>query len=347
MAQVSAVDRVAAVFRSIELGSLRAAERETGHDRHHIAKWKHWLETTGSAQTPDREEKDTEVAQEIKTFIVNNLRGKEEKGFLKSGKSLREVQLLLRQQKHISLSTETVRQAALAEGLRPFRRQHKMKVKPEHKKQRLAFAQWAAQQHQLWERVIFTDEHIFRANKPKNRAQDYQWAFKEEASKVGYRELEAFGPQLHVWAGVWQGGKTQLHFLEHNLTAKYYIEILQNKLLPILNRAKRQHLPEPLLLQDKASSHTAQKTTDWLEEKNVAVLENWPAKGADMNIIENIWAILDATIAEEELDTQAQLQAAVQKAWDELDMKMVNRMVQGMTNRIQLVVNGDGAVIRK
>ena len=90
----------------------------------------------------------------------------------------------------------------------------------------------------------------------------------------------------------WQG-KTDLVFYEDTLDAPAYQDILENSLLPAAKERFGDEKEGWELQQDKATCHTAKSTKAWLERHEVAVVEEWPTKGDDINPIENLWAILD------------------------------------------------------
>ena len=47
-----------------------------------------------------------------------------------------------------------------------------------------------------------------------------------------------------------------------------------------------------------------QSTKTWLERHEVAVVEEWPTKGDDINPIENLWAILDERLESKKFTTE-------------------------------------------
>ena len=44
-----------------------------------------------------------------------------------------------------------------------------------------------------------------------------------------------------------------------------------------------------------------QSTEGWLEQHGVAVVEEWPTKGDDINPSENLWAILDERLEDKQV----------------------------------------------
>ena len=78
-------------------------------------------------------------------------------------------------------------------------------------------------------------------------------------------------------------------FSMKTLDAPAYQDILENSLLPAAKEWFGDEKEGWELQQDKATCHTAKSTKAWLERHEVAVVEEWPTKGDDINPIENLW----------------------------------------------------------
>ena len=86
-----------------------------------------------------------------------------------------------------------------------------------------------------------------------------------------------------VWAGVSLHHKTNIVFINGNLTAAHYQhEVLETAVIPLLRNHRRMQL-----LHDGALAHRARSTTAYLNANNVKAVD-FPPKSPDLNIIENI-----------------------------------------------------------
>ena len=87
-----------------------------------------------------------------------------------------------------------------------------------------------------------------------------------------------------VWAGVSLHHKTNIVFINGNLTAaRYQHEVLDTEGIPMLRNLRGLQL-----LDDGAPAHRPRATTAYLHANNVNVV-HFQTKSPDLNIIENIW----------------------------------------------------------
>ena len=70
-------------------------------------------------------------------------------------------------------------------------------------------------------------------------------------------------------------------------------------------------------MQDGASIHRAKHTKNWLNQKNIPILE-WPANSPDLNPIENLWGILTRAVYDnrKQFKTKDELKTEILKQWD-------------------------------
>ena len=87
-----------------------------------------------------------------------------------------------------------------------------------------------------------------------------------------------------VWTGVPLHHKTNIVFINGNLTAaRYQHEVLDTEVISLLRNHRGMQL-----LHDGDLANRAKATTAYLNANNVNVVE-FPPKSPDLNIIENIW----------------------------------------------------------
>ena len=102
--------------------------------------------------------------------------------------------------------------------------------------------------------------------------------------------------------------------------------------------------------QDGATCHTSNSTTAFLAKKGLNVLGNranpWPPNSPDLNLIENLWAILNHTVYHDwEGGSILKLKKAVGKAWRNIDREVLQNLVKGMLGRIAEVIKREGGAL--
>uniref|UniRef100_T1IKA5 Tc1-like transposase DDE domain-containing protein n=1 Tax=Strigamia maritima TaxID=126957 RepID=T1IKA5_STRMM len=177
-----------------------------------------------------------------------------------------------------------------------------------------------------WSNVVFSDETSVcvgsgRVYVRRPVVDAYDPAFVLAKKKSGRFNV-------NVWGWMSQRGLGQLCRLTGCLNSRLYIEILDTALLP---SARQRFGAEPWVFQhDKAPPHTSNETRNWMAQhmQHIEILQ-WPAKGADMNPIENIWAVLKSKLQEKEMARNPdELWVQIREIWQEmaLDPQLVPKM---------------------
>ncbi|GBO01584.1 Transposable element Tc3 transposase [Araneus ventricosus] len=120
-----------------------------------------------------------------------------------------------------------------------------------------------------------------------------------------------------VWAAFGFNGQVGLAFLYGRQNSPKYIETLENHLMPFAENIggrnwEYQH--------DNAPTHTSSATKNYLNSKNVTVLE-WPPMSPDINQIENVWGIMSRKVYENggQFYSVNALKTSIESAWYNLE----------------------------
>jgi transposase len=190
------------------------------------------------------------------------------------------------------------------------------------------------------QRLLFSDEKYCSSN---DGGSTWQWI--KEGERVDPRPYEKWAAKLHVW-GVIGIGVKRLVFLprDERVNSATY---LRDCIVPNLRLLRQRGT---VLMQDGAKPHTCAATMTELRRLRVATLHGeqaWPARSPDLNPIERLWAILAAAVGESGAATEAELQVAVQAAWDGIPQSTVNALVHGFEPRLRECVRLGGALVTK
>lgn len=207
------------------------------------------------------------------------------------------------------------------------------------KKNRLAWARkrlnWT---HEEWSSVLFSDESKFdvcigddRGRVIRNKSE----AFHPDCLKRTVK----FAKGVMVWGCMSARGVGNLYFIEGTVNAVKYQDILENQLLPSVDRLYPEG--DVLFQQDGASCHTAKTTKRWLQDHHINVLD-WTSSSPDLSPIENLWGIMKKKLRQSRPRTEALLKKKISEIWNSITAEQCEELVATMNKRLRAVIAAKG-----
>ena len=104
------------------------------------------------------------------------------------------------------------------------------------------------------------------------------------------------------------------------------------------------HFPGLDFQQDNAPVHTASTIKNLFLEREWEVLD-WPPYSPDLNIIENLWAIVERRLAEQTVLWE-NLDEKVHEIWNSIDLETIQEIYDSIPDRLKAVVDSNGRISR-
>uniref|UniRef100_A0A914EKN8 Tc1-like transposase DDE domain-containing protein n=1 Tax=Acrobeloides nanus TaxID=290746 RepID=A0A914EKN8_9BILA len=202
--------------------------------------------------------------------------------------------------------------------------------------------------------IVFSNEKMFTIEEKFNKQNNQIIARNiEEANQRGrIVKRRAFPKPVMVWAAITSDGKSPLVFVEPDLKVKsrYYREQILNRVpLPWARRYfGRRHW---CFQQDGAPSHKAEEVQNWIRDNfsdfisvNISKKRpgQWPPNSPDLNPLDYaIWGILETAICGRKFRTIEELKAALQEAWERIDLNVLASSVDHWRKRLRACVQAN------
>lgn len=201
-----------------------------------------------------------------------------------------------------------------------------------HRQARKEFAHAHLQANTDWNKVVFTDEKLFCLDGPGWRPKVWQ---DKRLPPVRLPTKGKRNATVCVWGCFSVDGIMELRFVSSHANSESYCQTLASVTIP----------PDFTLFLDRDPAHRSRHTQQWMEAHRVRAVF-LPAKGADMNPIEHVWAGMSKKVygSVKTYTSTAKLRNAIEAAWAEAvgNKEERRKLIGSMPNRLQAVVDRKG-----
>lgn len=332
--------------------SVTSAERALGIDRHKIQKWRGRLAATGTVIDAQRSGRPSSLSDEACAHLEHLVS-------ILPSPSLRELASKLREDGYADhLVSHSTIQRALERRCPNVTRmlpQYKTDLTDKVKLNRINFAKRHARKS--WKHVLFVDACKF-TYAPSRRHTRY--GILTYMGKRPVIESEDRHKGVCVYGGVSSKGTSPLVFvtgssdvaktykkpsgqLYSGVGAEEYINVMENHLIPA---GKSMHGDKLEYLQDWSGCHNSKAVKQYQRSVGLRVIEDFPSRSPDLNIIENVWAWMDGQMRKKTYHGLPEFKAALTSVWSSIPRVLLLNCTTSMKARLKAVLTAKGNRIK-
>lgn len=141
----------------------------------------------------------------------------------------------------------------------------------------------------------------------------------------------------HVYGCISLGGIESYKIFKENMNSDLYISILDDTIV-------NYYLNNYMYQQDNSPIHKSKKTLEYLNNKNIKLLNNWPPNSPDLNPIENLWFLLKHKLLNDNI-TNNNFDECIQLRLNEIKYEHIFNIISCMHLRICQVIQNNGDYI--
>lgn len=243
-------------------------------------------------------------------------------------------------------------------GLNSYVVKKKVSLFKHHREKRVKFCRdHLAKSDEFFERVLYTDEKSIQ-NFVSGR-----WCYRRmanESNDVCHRmsvlQDKARRLRLNLYGVVSYRGLA-IYFVDKTLDTEKYLRVLKTCTFPLVESLYGSE--KCYLIQDNASFHKKFETMEYLHDLHKADFDvdveilDFPARSPDLNLIENIWALIERNKNRIIMQlgklpvNESQFKAVVKQAAREIPMGVVRKLVTSARNRLIKVQQSEGKIYQR
>lgn len=185
-----------------------------------------------------------------------------------------------------------------------------------------------------WRNVVFTDEcqvKMFSTRRTIVRR------------PVGCRFINRYvtktvkfgGASVLVWGAIKGDGSRLLIKCPKRLDSIKYQSILEEGLPNIYDTTN-------IFMHDGAPCHQSKSTRQYFDNKGVCLLSDWPPQSPDINIIENLWALLKYRVSKHFTKSTEELWNILKTEWYAIDNDTISKLYNSIPGRINEIYSKKG-----
>lgn len=271
----------------------------------------------------------------------------------RSDRTVPQITSSINKQRQQPVSKSAVRRALIASKSPlqwvPVHRGRKLSAK--NKEKRLLFCK--KHKHAQWGAKVYGDSKFYYMYKDRAGKVHYKWCNLKDQHEV---PTSGDPIVLHFYGFVSKGFKSPLYFVaptpyarsharkrREAFASRHFIAMLPG-VKPDLIKGAKYSKRNPIVL-DHAKQHTSKASKAAMDKLELTLMQDFPAQCWDLNIIENVWGVLDGKLSAmpgPRPTTPYGWRRRVERAWAAIDKATINKLVDDVPRRVARVVKEQG-----
>ena len=255
--------------------------------------------------------------------------------------SLTDLVRLARTDLNLTITRQTVSRILWDFDMVSYIAPRKPRITPTQRRTRVA---WCYEHLSLsvndWSNVAFMDESNYEILNRKNRI--YTRRFRYDPTRFERSQQRVHrGRGIGIWLYVTCHVLGPLLIYDGRLNSSIYIDLIEKYLPTIFKKFSLEQSHKILYQQDNAGPHVLYMTQEYLKKKGIIQLKR-PANSPDINIIENIWSIVDNKLLKLNKQNTDDLKTALQTVWTDISNDIIKKIFGSLPGRLRQVINRRG-----
>lgn len=239
-----------------------------------------------------------------------------------------------------TMSRSTIARALKQQGIKSCTPRRKPFISDVNRKKRLNYAKkYIDMPISFWKKIIWSDESKFNVKGSDGRKRVWRPAGKALNFNFMQGTVKHGGGSVMVWGSMCYAGTGCLEIIEGIMNKEYYRDILERNLS---KTTKKYRMGQNFIfMHDNDPKHKSKLVTDYLEKRNINVLDH-PPQSPDLNVIEHLWDEIGRKLLEKNIRNKNDLKNEINTLWNEMSQDVTKKLVESMPKRLKEVIQNKG-----